>query len=104
MVVEILFYTQLIECELTYAQICLVILMKDWFVLRDRDSDRERKEKERRRLFCFILGVRRECVSCNISTNSDCSIRDFFLIQFILWSLKQLLLRKIFHRNKFEFL
>ena len=38
--VEILFYTQLIECELTYAQIYLVILMKDWFVLREREKER----------------------------------------------------------------
>ena len=64
--VEILFYTQLLECELTYAQIYLVILMKDWFVLRererDRDRDREGKKKRKKTLalFCFSLGVRGE--------------------------------------------
>ena len=50
-------------------KIYLVILRKDWFVLRERETEtvtgRGRK-KERRRLLCFILGVKRERIVTSV--------------------------------------
>ena len=72
--------TWLIECELTYEQNLfsdseerLVCVERE----RDRDSDREREKKRKKTLVVFYPGSEKR-ENCNISTNSDCSIRDFF--------------------------